>query len=352
MSRNRIIGRRDFLRNTGASLLALVPGTAALSETSQLRPAPLKVRIASNPGLENATLNELIKAKGYFDEFGVHATIVTAAGASGPLESLVAGSADICLVSGYNRIIPSIVNGAPVKIVGGAMLLPAHALYTTRDDIQSLQDLIGKNVGVGPNNGLLHALMIMRLRKARIDPSSVNFLNKGGNANIYKAVIAGEVDAGLASISNLSSGKNDGVHVVMGGEMWKELQEYTFQSAYATDRAIATNREALVRTLAAYSELYRFLQSPDSRGDFFAARRTAQKEFDAASAESIWEFVQESQPYAQDLLVSEERINTLQELNMSLGLQQNLHAYADVADMSLAREAAELAARQRRRRIL
>jgi len=346
------IGRRDFLRNAGVSLLAFVPGQTVLSETSQFPSASQDVRIASNPALENATLNELIKAKGYLDEFGVHATVVTEPGAGGPLQSLVADRADICLVSGYNQIIPSIENGAPVKIVGGAMLLPAHALYTTRDDIQSLQDLIGKNVGVGPNNGLLHVLMIMRLRKARIDPNAVNFIDKGGNANVYNAVITGEIDAGLASISNLSSRKSDGTHVVKGGEMWKELKEYTFQTAYATDRAIATNREGLVRTLAAYSKLYRFLQSPDSKDDFFSARRAAQQEFDAASAESIWEFIQENQPYAEDLLVSEERINTLQELNVSLGLQQKLHAYTDVADMSLARDAAELAERQRRRRIL
>jgi NitT/TauT family transport system substrate-binding protein len=130
--------------------------------------------------------------------------------------------------------------------------------------------------------------------------------------------------------------------VVDGGELWKDLRQYTFQTAYASNVAIAQNRDGLVRTLAAYGKLYRFLQGPDSRNDFFTARRQAQQPFDANAAALLWEFIQQQRPYAEDLIVSAERIDYLQNFNLSLGTQHRILPYAAVADMSLARDAARL----------
>lgn len=339
-----LTGRREFLQAAGGGALLLMAACRGTPTADRQTPAAAHgVRIASNPGLENATLNELMRSLGYLGQMGVDAEIIDVPGAAGPVESIVAGTTDICIVSGYSRILPDIEAGAPLRIVGAAMLLPAHAVYARGDAVQSVDDLVGRTFGVGEENGLLHTLAILRLRKAGIDPASVRFVDRGSNADVYAAIVAGEVDAGLASVSNLAHAQAHGVRLVPGGELWKELPEYTFQTAYASERAIAANRQGLVRTLAAYSRLYRYLQGPVSKGAFFAARRAVQPRFDEASATATWNFIQDSRPYAVDLVVSEERIEYLQDLNLSLGIQKRRLPYSQVADMSLAREAVLLA---------
>jgi len=129
------------------------------------------------------------------------------------------------------------------------------------------------------------------------------------------------------------------VHVVKEGDLWKELPEFTFQGAYASDKAIKEKRDAIVRTLAAYARLYRFLSSPQSREEFVAAQLAVSARPDAGSAGWQWQFFQEQQIYAADLILSEERVRYMQELNISVGVQKRLVPYTDVTDMSLARDA-------------
>ena len=59
-----------------------------------------------------------------------------------------------------------------------------------------------------------------------------------------------------------------GVHVLSDGEFWRELREYVYQGSYASDKAIAEKRDSLVRLLAAYAKLYRFIQDGDSKAAF------------------------------------------------------------------------------------
>jgi hypothetical protein len=63
---------------------------------------------------------------------------------------------------------------------------------------------------------------------------------------------------------------------------------------------------------------------------------------DAGSAAWQWQFFQEQQIYAADLILSEERVRYMQELNISVGVQKRQVPYADVTDMSLARDAVKL----------
>ncbi|WP_292668855.1 hypothetical protein [Mesorhizobium sp.] len=55
---------------------------------------------------------------------------------------------------------------------------------------------------------------------------------------------------------------------------------------------IACNRDALVWTLAAYAKLYRFVQSPDARDAFLAARKTLFPNGNEAEAIAQWKVIQ------------------------------------------------------------
>jgi NitT/TauT family transport system substrate-binding protein len=332
------LNRRSFLRSTGLFGLGMAAGGLAAPHVARAAATPL--RIVSNPGLENATLNALMDERGYFRQFGADVTIVQASGATGPFDAITAGAADVCMVSGYNMVLSQIEQGARVKIVGAGMRKSALTVYARPAGIRTLADLKGKTVAVGAPMGLLHALMLQLMKDRGVDASQVKFVDKGSNDDCYQAVARGEVDACCSSISHLND--PDGLSVVSEGNMWQALPRYIFQMAYASDAALKDKREALVPVMAAYGKLYDDLMSPSTRDAFFEARRRIQKKFDAASAQATWDFNQLHRPYAKDLSLSEGDIGYMQDMFIGLGSLKRKQPMAAVADMSAATSAARL----------
>jgi hypothetical protein len=56
-------------------------------------------------------------------------------------------------------------------------------------------------------------------------------------------------------------------------------------------------------------------------------------------AASQWQFVQDNKPYALDLMISPERVDYMQRLNVEVGAQHRTLPYEHVTDMSLAADA-------------
>jgi NitT/TauT family transport system substrate-binding protein len=332
------ISRRSFLR--GAGLLGLSLATGGLAAPHLARAGATQLRIVSNPGLENATLNALMEQQGYFKQFGADAVIVEAPGITGPFDAIAAGVADVCMVSGYNMVLSRIAQGAPVKIVGAGMKKCALTVFARPGGIQTLADLKGKTVAVGPRLGLLHALMLQLLKEKGIAAAQVNFIDKGSNDQCYQAVVNGEADACCSSISHLND--QDGLQVLGEGNMWQALPRCTFQTAYASDAALEGKHEGMAAVMAAYGALYDFMMSPASREAFFDARKRVQKKFEAASAQAIWDFNRMHRPYTRDLSLSEGDIAYLQQMFIGLGSLKQQQAYSVVADMSAAKRAALL----------
>jgi NitT/TauT family transport system substrate-binding protein len=333
--------RRQFLRSAGLLGLGLAAGP--FSAPHVVRADTTRIRIVSNPGLENATLNMLMEQQGYFRQFGVNALIVEVPGTSGPFDAIVSGEADICMVSGYNMALPRIARGADVKIVGAGMRKCALAVFARPERVGTLADLTGKSLAVGPANGLLHMLMLQLLREAGVDASQVNFIDKGSNDACHEAVVQGEADACCSSISHLND--DDGLVPISGGKLWDALPRCIFQTAYASRSALSQRHDAMVAVMAAYGALYEYLMSPAAHDAFFNAREHAQKKFDRRSAQAVWDFNQIERPYSGDLSLTSDDIAYLQDMSIHLGTLKQKQSFDAVADMSAANEAAKLLAR-------
>jgi NitT/TauT family transport system substrate-binding protein len=191
-------------------------------------------------------------------------------------------------------------------------------------------------------NGLLHILMLALLRKKKIDPSQVKFVNAGSNAQVLEAVKAGKVEAGLSGVAGMSGA--NAARVLDDGRLWQELPEYTYQPAYASVRALREKPEELARCLAAYTMLYRYLSGPNSRAAYLDARRRAANESSSAEGEAVWDFIQKYQPYALEVGLTPQRVAYLQELNVALGMQSKVLPFEQVADLSVAQGAKKLLA--------
>jgi ABC-type nitrate/sulfonate/bicarbonate transport system substrate-binding protein len=302
----------------------------------------MRSNIANAAGATNLTMLQLMKQQKFLEEFGIDPNVVNVADGSKIVSALLGGDMDISTMSGFGQVFPAIERGGKLKILAGALLLPPQALFTAKPNIQTLKDLEGKNVGSGSPGALVHQLTVALLKKKGVDYRRVRFVNIGSSVDVFRAVTVGTIDAGLGEATYVEEQDKYKVRALPGGNLSTELPEYTYQGAYTTDRAIEGRRDLLVRTLAAYSKLYRFVHKPEAKEAFFRARSAALRSTTPQESEILWQFLQKHKPYAVNLALSEERLRYMQELNIELGVQKTVLPFAQVADMSIARDAVKL----------
>jgi ABC-type nitrate/sulfonate/bicarbonate transport system substrate-binding protein len=330
--------RRDFLRLGGAIGIA---GFGAWTGTVRAQAALQQVRIVNTGGNSNQTMQELLATR-FLGAVGLEAVFTNVSDGAQAAKALLDGTSDICMLAGFGPVLPAIEGGAKLKVVAGANLLSPQAVFSAKPEIRTVKDLEGKTVGTGAMGAALHQKMVALLRQKGIDEKKVTFVNIGSSAAIFKAVIAGKVDAGPADVDVFDDQARYGVHSLSDGELWKELPLFTNQASYTSERAITEKRDILVRTLAAHARLYRFVSSPESKDAFVGTYLAKFKSAEPSEPLAQWNFYQRYKPYAVNLVLTDAQVRAVQDVNVALGLQKAALPFDVVTDMSLAREALKL----------
>ncbi len=330
--------RREFL------ITSIAAGAASQFSARTLGAAriatPLQpINIVGTSGLTSLVNTALINRMGFLTEFGLAANFINVADGSKVVAALITGDADVCAQAGFTQVLAAIDKGAALKVIGGGTDKSFIAVFSANPDVKTLKDLEGRTVAVGALGSQLHQFMTALFRKYGVDISRVTFANVGASVDVFRAVKAGIVDAGPAE-EWLQRGS--GLHILENGNTFESLTEYVSQAAFASDRAIAQKRDLIVRTLAAYAKLYRFIMSGDSEAAFIAASAEGLGRKDPEAARAQWKFYRDTQPFAANLSLDEDRMRYMQELNVTMGTQKAVMPYAKVTDMSLARDALKL----------
>lgn len=339
-TREHDISRRRILMRGGTALLGMLCPLGSMCGRAAAAPVP--VAIANASGNVNLTMHELLKQQGFLEEMGLAPTITNVADGSKITGALIGGDVDLATMAGFGQVFPAIERGARLKILAGACLLPTLALYSSKPAIKTLKDLEGHTIGTGALGALLHQLVVAVLQKNGVDTAKVTFVNVGASGDVFRAATVGTVDAGTGEAAIADQVGRYRLHMIEGGDLTTGLPEYTYQGGYTTDKAIATRRDVIVRTLAAYAKLYRFVARPEAKEAFLKARANVLRSSSPEEGELQWSYLQKHKPYAADLVLSEERLTYMQRLNVQLGVQKSVLPYARICDPSLAKEAIAL----------
>ena len=300
------------------------------------------LRIVDAGGPHERVNIALMTRMGWWDRVGIHPTKTYVDNGGQAADLLLAGKVDVAMQVGFGPMLAAMDAGAPFKVIAGANLLAVHAVYSKNPAIRSLKDLEGRTVGTGRLGALTHQLIYAALLKAGVDPARVTFVPQGNSASIFRSLLAGELDAGFGETDVYHHQDRYGVHALDGGVLWKELPDFPNQASVARQDAIAEKRDALVRTLAAHALLYRYLHDPASWDDYAAAWQEALPGQPLEEGKVLWQFYQDEQPYAADLLLPEGKLAFIQTLNVTMGLQRKVWPFADLTDMSMVRDALRL----------
>jgi ABC-type nitrate/sulfonate/bicarbonate transport system substrate-binding protein len=339
------VSRRQVVKGGVALGVGIGLSAGLLAKPMVARAAGPKVRVLTTAGNFSLVQEVMFKELKLFEKYNVDADLQLVSDGSKINAALIGGDADICGASGFSGLFPAIEKGAKLKILAGSGLAPLTILYANNKfpNIKSVKDLPGHTVGTGAPGALLHELAVGVLKKYGVDYKTVNFVNIGSSADVFRAITAGTVDAGAAAIEYRDHADKYNMHPLVDGEFYKELPLYTNQAMYSVDRAIAEKRQGLVGVMAAYADLFRWIAKPGTKEDFTKYYRQAvgakvsQEEIDF-----FQDFLSKPGRLATNLVLAPEAIKYVQDLNVELGVQKAVLPFKDVADMSLAEEALKL----------
>jgi NitT/TauT family transport system substrate-binding protein len=330
------LSRRALLKLSAAALVSAGGCRRRSSGSSNV------VHIATAAGGLNMTMSELLRQQKFLESFDLNPDVVAMADGTKILGGIYSGSIDVSPMSGFGQVFPAVERGADLKIISASTLIPALALFSGKPNVRSLKDLEGKVVGVGAIGALVHQLTVTVLRKYSVNDSAVRFVNIGSNTDIFKGVMAGTVDAGVGPVSFVEDAETYNVHAVPNGNMSVELKDFTYQAGWTSKRVIDKKRDALVRVLAAYAKLFRFVQQPSARDAFLGARKSVFPNAPEREHVAEWNYLQTFKPFASDLMLSPERVRYMQQINLDFHIQNEILPFERVVDLSLAQDAQKL----------
>ncbi len=334
-----MLRRELFIKGIAAG----APAAFALSGLAACERPQLsnEINIVSTSGTTNLVLTALMEQMGYMKEFGVKPNFINVADGNKVVGALISRHADLCPSAGFTQVLAAEARGATLRLVAGGANKNFNAIFSGNPAVKILKDLEGRSVGVGALGAQLHQTMIALFRKYGVDGSKVRFANVGSGVDVFKAVKAGVVDAGPAEVW---LGRGSGLHILENGKTFEALPEFVNQAAFASQWTITQKRPVLVKTLAAYAKLYRFVMSGDSEAAFIEASASALGKNNADAARDQWNFYRQIQPFAANLELDENRVRFMQDLNITTGTQKTILPYDRIADMSAAHEALQLLA--------
>ena len=281
--------------------------------------APADLHIVDAGGTHELATVELLHRQGYFEQLGVRVRRTYVTNGADAADLVLSGACDAAIQIGFGPALAAINAGAPLRVIAAANLLTVHAIYSRQSDIRSLRDLAGRTLGIGKHGALVHQLAYAALLKAGVDPSTVRFVTIGNSAAIFRALLAGQIDAGFGETDVFDHQAKYGVHALDGGALWRELPHFPNQASFANLAALEGKRDTLVRVLAAHALLYRCLHNPQSWPLFDTAWRAALPGAHDGEGRSQWDFYQAHHPFAADLMLPEASLAYLQDLNVRMG---------------------------------
>ncbi len=332
------VDRRKFLGIGAGAVtgIALAPKATYAQGTKTGKGLP--VSVVSTNGDSGTTLIELMQSQGFLKKYDLDADFVTVSDGTKITAAIISGNADICRASGFGQTLAAISKGAELKVIGGAELVITQAIYTTRPEIKTLKDLEGRVVGSGATGALLHHMTSALLTKNGVDVNKVKFVNVGSSTDVFRAVVAGTVDAGPGLNNVHDEQAKYGVHSI--AEFWNDLPEYPYQACYTSVRVIEKKRDVLVRSLACFQELYNFIQSDAAKDAYVEASVKSSGSKDRTRAVAQWSFLNKHKPF--NIILPESRIQYLQKLNIDAGIQKTMVPMDKIIDASLAQDALKL----------
>jgi NitT/TauT family transport system substrate-binding protein len=230
----------------------------------------LTFKIGVHPCASDCGFLQMAEEKGFFEKYGVDVEYVELQSASQALPALAAGEVDAIEESPGGFFVASEQGNLDATIIGSTMDGLPYAIYA-KSKYDDLSDLKGKSMAISSPTGLPAIVANLMLEEAGVDTASVTQLNAGGNADRYRAVVAGTADAASSPADYVPQAEADGVKVL--GLSADVIPDYPRYMVIARNDSLkGDGGEAATRYLAGMMEGIRYAYAHPDEAKAIAAK--------------------------------------------------------------------------------
>jgi NitT/TauT family transport system substrate-binding protein len=206
----------------------------------------------------------LAKELGYFEEFGLNATLEPIGAGIDTLEAQIAGETDMNPHGPSPATVIARGSGSPVKIV----FSPASRLspiIVAREGIETCEDLEGQTVATDGPGGLSHSVMETFLASCGLDINEDVELFIGSPSDFGPVLAEGTAQAAGQEVDDeIAIEDQFDIELNQLGNSW-EFTDFHYQSVVVREDDLADNREVIVGVVAAIMKANRWLNDPANR---------------------------------------------------------------------------------------
>jgi ABC-type nitrate/sulfonate/bicarbonate transport system substrate-binding protein len=163
------------------------------------------------------------------------------------VQALLSGELD-SYTGGPSAGMVAAAHGADVKVIGCEWPGVPYAVFA-RPEVKSPADLKGKTMAISQPGANPDVVARLALQKYGVPVASVHFVNLGGDADRFKAVVAGVADATVVSNEYTPIAAKEGVHVILSAR--DVVPQFMRICIFTTGKTIATRGADAAHFLAA-----------------------------------------------------------------------------------------------------
>jgi NitT/TauT family transport system substrate-binding protein len=211
----------------------------------------------------------MAKEGGYFEKYGLeNVELIHIASSSRGIQGILAGELAMSFMDGLNTVQANL-KGANLALVVGATNRMVFSLMA-KPEFKRIADLRGKKIGITRAGSSTHTAALYALGSAGLKSGDYQVLPLLEVPNIFTALSAGQIDAGIVSPPTNSRAKKANFVELMN--IGRDGPEYVSVALGSSRSYIKSNEDTIKRVVRAYVEaLYRF------RNDKAAALRMIEK---------------------------------------------------------------------------
>jgi NitT/TauT family transport system substrate-binding protein len=247
----------------GKSIGLKIPNRESLMQTNYRVIFCFLVLLIGSPGLaqNNVRINWtavtgaqsgmfMAQQEGLFKKHGLDVELIHIPSSSRGIQAILAREIAFSFMDGANAAQANL-KGANLALVAGATNRQVFSLMA-KSDFKRIADLKAKKIGITRVGSSTHTSALYALNAAGLKPSDYQLLPLLEVPNIYTALAAGQIDAGVMSPPTNARAKRSGFVELMN--VAKEGPEFVSVAVGTSRSYIKANEDIVRRVVRAYAE--------------------------------------------------------------------------------------------------
>jgi NitT/TauT family transport system substrate-binding protein len=185
-----------------------------------------------------------------FMKNGVEAELIHIPSSSRAIQAILAGEIAISFMDGSNAVQANL-KGANLALIAGATNRMVFSLMA-KPEVKSVNDLRGKKIGITRVGSSTHTSALYALNQAGLKPSDYQILPLMEVPNIFTALVAGQIDAGVVSPPTNSRARKAGFREL--ANLAKDGPEYVSVALGTSRGYMNANQDIVRRVIRSYAE--------------------------------------------------------------------------------------------------